>query len=72
MDFGSWLMIIETIMAQRILRAEELAMAMEARCYRGDVGRTSPRSYRMGAQDRGLVAVAAACLVSGLCYRVWG
>ena len=32
-------------------RADELAMAMEARCYRGDVNRTKMRQLKYGKND---------------------
>ena len=41
-------------------RAEELALAMEARCYRGDVGRTRMKKMQMFARDFGALAVMAA------------
>ncbi len=44
-------------------RADELAMAMEARCYRGGEGRTRMRQLRLAARDFvafGLVAAAVA------------
>ncbi len=62
--------LLVPVMVQALMRAEELATAMEARCYRGDVGRTRLRCYRMGAADWAVVAVGAACLVSGLTYAV--
>jgi energy-coupling factor transport system permease protein len=44
-------------------RADELATAMEARCYRGGEGRTRLRELKLTAND--LVAVAALAAVSG-------
>lgn len=38
-------------------RAEELIVAMEARCYRGGAGRTKRRQLRMGALDWAALAV---------------
>ena len=38
-------------------RAEELAIAMECRCYHGDEGRTSLRQLRYAGRDYGLIAV---------------
>lgn len=40
-------------------RADELAMAMEARCYHGDDGRTSYRVLKMQARDYGAMVVTA-------------
>ena len=45
-------------------RADRLAVAMEARCYQGDRGRSRYRTYALGAMDG--VALAGAVLVSGL------
>ena len=39
-------------------RAEELAVAMECRCYRGDVGRTRMRILKMARVDYGCIAVS--------------
>ena len=47
-------------------RADDLAMAMEARCYRGGEGRTMMRQLRMAARDFvafGLVIVIAALVI---------
>ncbi|HEY8449133.1 MAG TPA: energy-coupling factor transporter transmembrane component T, partial [Bacillota bacterium] len=47
-------------------RAEELAVAMEARCYRGGEGRSRYRSLRIGRRDGiagALVAVTAVLTV---------
>jgi len=41
-------------------RAEELALAMEARCYRGDVGRTRMKQMKMMLRDYAALAVMAA------------
>ena len=38
-------------------RADDLALAMEARCYRGDVNRTSMKKLTMGRQDYIAIAV---------------
>lgn len=50
-------------------RADELALAMESRCYRGGKGRTRMKVLRMGARD-----AAAAVLVAGLFTGIvlWG
>lgn len=44
-------------------RAEELALAMEARCYRGGAGRTRMRQLKYGKRD----ALAAASMLALLC-----
>ena len=59
-------------------RAEDLALAMEARCYRGDVGRT--RMKKMQLHPRDFVALAAVSVFVALVfvvnyvaeiYRIW-
>ncbi|MFF2090026.1 energy-coupling factor transporter transmembrane component T family protein [Paenibacillus sp. NPDC058174] len=42
-----------------ILRAKELAVAMESRCYQGDEGRTPIRLYRMHRRDYSVLAFSA-------------
>ena len=41
-------------------RAEELAIAMECRCYHGDEGRTSLRQLRSAGRDYGLIVFSIA------------
>lgn len=48
-------------------RAEDLAMAMEARCYRGGEGRTHMKQLRLTATD-----FAASFVVIGICAAVGG
>ena len=43
-------------------RAEELALAMECRCYRGDVGRTRMKQLHYSWQDGVAAALTAACI----------
>ncbi|MBQ8973245.1 MAG: energy-coupling factor transporter transmembrane protein EcfT, partial [Clostridia bacterium] len=43
-------------------RAEDLALAMEARCYHGGDGRTRMRQLRMGWRDGVAIAIIAALL----------
>ncbi len=45
-------------------RADELAVAMEARCYRGGVGRTRMKVLRFGAADFGAMVAAAVLMVA--------
>ena len=45
-------------------RADELAMAMEARCYRGGVGRTQMHALRLQVID--YVAYGATCLLAAV------
>ena len=44
-------------------RADELATAMECRCYHGGEGRTRLRSLRMRKADFGMAAVCVAVFV---------
>ncbi len=48
-------------------RADELALAMDARCYRGGEGRTCYRQLRLGAGDYVALGLAAALLVLAIC-----
>jgi len=47
----SLLPILIPLFVSAFKRAEELATAMEARCYRGDVGRTKMTPLKMAPQD---------------------
>ncbi|MBR1737593.1 MAG: energy-coupling factor transporter transmembrane protein EcfT [Firmicutes bacterium] len=51
-------------------RADELAMAMESRGYRGDEGRTRMRKYLLNVQDKRAGAVMAAFLVIIILMRI--
>ena len=45
-------------------RADELALAMESRCYRGDIGRTKMKTHRLGRNDLwSLVICTASCVL---------
>lgn len=52
-------------------RADELAMAMEARCYRGGEGRTRMHQLVYGRRD-GLAAFGMLMLIAALCFLKWG
>lgn len=45
-------------------RADELAIAMESRCYRGGTGRTKYRQSRFGARDSVVLLVGATVMVA--------
>jgi energy-coupling factor transport system permease protein len=47
-------------------RADELALAMEARCYRPGIVRTRLHPLHAGAADAVLLAAAAAVIAAGL------
>ena len=53
-------------------RAEELAIAMECRCYHGDEGRTSLRQLKMAPRDWGLVAFSILLVAAVIVLRVFG
>ncbi|MDX5627022.1 MULTISPECIES: energy-coupling factor transporter transmembrane component T [unclassified Brenneria] len=52
-----------------ILRAKDLAVAMESRGYRGDEGRTPIRIYRFNRGDYALLACAALELLAAIVWR---
>ena len=51
-------------------RAEELAIAMECRCYHGDEGRTSLRQLRYAGRDYGLIVFSVALCAGIVVLRV--
>ena len=51
-------------------RAEELAIAMECRCYHGDEGRTSLRHLRYAGRDYGLIVFSIALCAGIVVLRV--
>ena len=67
---GAVLPLLIPIVVVALVRAKELAEAMDSRCYRGDVGRTAVRSYRMGAVDWGLLVVVGVLAVVAVVTRV--
>ena len=52
-------------------RADELALAMEARCYRGGEGRTKMKIMRMAKRDFRAIAALAAFLAAAVAMNVW-
>lgn len=59
--------LLAPLFLNAVRRADDLGMAMEARCYRGGVGRVSRRQSVIGRLDLGayLVSVAMAALMVG-------
>ena len=53
-------------------RAEELAIAMECRCYQGDEGRTSLRQLAMAGRDWGLLVFSIALCAGIVVLRCFG
>jgi len=52
-------------------RADELAMAMEARCYRGGEGRTRLKQLEMASRDYYTMVLMVAILVFAVVERLW-
>ncbi|MFU0824273.1 energy-coupling factor transporter transmembrane component T family protein [Clostridium sp.] len=50
-------------------RADELAMAMEARCYRGGEGRTRMKILKMGNRDYIAIAITALLVITSIWSR---
>jgi energy-coupling factor transport system permease protein len=50
-------------------RADDLAMAMEARCYRGGENRTRMKALKMGGADVVSLILSAAFLLICICFR---
>lgn len=48
---GAVLPLVVPVVIVSLVRAKDLAEAMDARCYRGDVGRTAVREYRLSPGD---------------------
>jgi energy-coupling factor transport system permease protein len=58
--------VLVPLFYQLFRRADALATAMEARCYRGTEGRTRLHEHRMGASDwAALVGLSAVLLAVG-------
>ncbi len=68
---GAVLPLLIPVVVVSLVRAKELAEAMEARGYRGDVDRTPVRDYRFGLVDVLLVGSAAAALTGAILTRLW-
>ncbi|MDQ7823211.1 MAG: energy-coupling factor transporter transmembrane protein EcfT [Candidatus Eremiobacteraeota bacterium] len=70
----SFIPILVPLFVQAFRHADELAVAMEARCYRGGEGRTRLRILKMGLNDFTAVALTGAfcillCFVDGMKIR---
>lgn len=59
----AWIPVLVPLFVNLFRRADDLAIAMESRCYRGE-GRTRLRESRMGISD--VIAIAAGLLVAVL------
>ncbi|MEF2824629.1 MAG: energy-coupling factor transporter transmembrane component T, partial [Peptococcaceae bacterium] len=61
--------ILVPLFLNAIKRAEELAMAMEARCYHGGEGRTRLHELHYEREDRGAFALLAVIIALGVATR---
>lgn len=69
----SLLPLLVPLFVSAFRRADELAMAMEARCYRGDVGRTRMNEPHLGASDYAVIIIYALFAVAAILLAViWG
>ncbi|MDD5602549.1 MAG: energy-coupling factor transporter transmembrane component T [Eubacteriales bacterium] len=64
----SFIPVLVPLFVSAFRRADELATAMEARCYRGGVGRTRMRQLRFGRTDFSVAAIIFlfTCVLAGL------
>jgi len=52
-------------------RADELAMAMEARCYRGEVNRTRMRQMKITKGDYAAAFIFTVYLAAVIVFKIW-
>lgn len=62
--------LLVPLLAGSLRRAEELATAMEARCYRGDVGRTRLKQFKYQAIDYGVLIFLAMTFIVVLANHI--
>lgn len=70
-NIKSMLPILVPLFISAFRRADELAVAMEARCYRGGEGRTRMRELSYSTRD-GVAYVLVILLFVGLAFLKWG
>ena len=63
--------ILVPLFISAIRRAEELALAMECRCYHGGEGRTRMKQLRLGGRDAVAMAVMAACIAGVIVMNIF-
>jgi energy-coupling factor transport system permease protein len=68
---GAVLPLLIPVVVVSLVRARELAEAMEARGYRGDIDRTRVREYQFGSVDVLLIGCATGVLVGAILTRLW-
>ncbi|MXY97327.1 MAG: energy-coupling factor transporter transmembrane protein EcfT, partial [Gemmatimonadetes bacterium] len=61
--------LLVPLMLSAFRRAEELAVAMESRCYRGGAGRTQFRVMALARNDFVAIAAVTALLVLGAAFN---
>ena len=64
--------ILVPLFVSAFRRADELATAMECRCYHGGKGRTKLKQLRFGAADLTAMLVGAAVLAGVIVLRCFG
>ena len=70
-NIKNMLPILVPLFISAFRRADELAVAMEARCYRGGEGRNRMRELSYGARDM-VAYVSVVLLFVGLAFMKWG
>lgn len=63
--------ILIPLFISAIRRAEELALAMECRCYRGGEGRTRMKQLHFGGRDIVAAGIMAACLAAIILMNIF-
>ncbi|NQX68842.1 energy-coupling factor transporter transmembrane protein EcfT [Paenibacillus alba] len=63
--FGGVIPMLIPLFVLSIQRAKDLAIAMESRGYRGDIGRTAIREYTIGKSDIAVLIVSIAICIYG-------
>ena len=64
--------ILIPLLISSFRRAEELAIAMECRCYHGDEGRTSLRQLKMAPRDWVLIGFCVVMVAAVIALRILG
>lgn len=68
----SFIPILIPLFISAFKRADELAMAMEARCYRGDINRTKMKIFKLKNIDYVAIFISLIYFISILALRFWG
>lgn len=62
--------ILVPLFVSAFRRAEELATAMECRCYRGDIGRTKMKQLYLSAKDWVAMSIALCFLAAAVVTKI--